>query len=204
MAVFNVEVEFDWMESSGELFDDVIKREVVQKVKELLAEESKKEVIAAVNEEITKKIEEVDNTIQQAIDDFIANVCAEKIGNIMMPCREGEWSTKFEFVPLSEYVGKKFEEFLKEKRYDEKGKIPDYSRDMKYSAAQVMTRDFLDKELGAKVEKLIAKAQREVEQSLIESLEQKLKENLAKETIERMNIPDVIKRFSEMNLLEQK
>ncbi len=204
MAVFNVEVEFDWMESSGELFDDVIKHEVVQKVKELLTEESKKEVIAAVNEEIAKKIEEVDNTIQQAIDDFIANVCAEKIGSIMMPCREGEWSTKFEFVPLSEYVGKKFEEFLKEKRYDEKGKIPDYSRDMKYSAAQVMTREFLDKELGAKVEKLIAKAQREVEQSLIESLEQKLKENLAKETIERMNIPDVIKRFSEMNLLEQK
>ena len=27
-----------------------------------------------------------------------------------------------------------------------------------------------------------------------------LKENLAKETIERMNIPDVLKRFSEMAL----
>lgn len=34
----------------------------------------------------------------------------------------------------------------------------------------------------------------------VKSLEQKLKENLAKETIERMNIPDVLKRFSEMAL----
>lgn len=204
MAIFNVEVEFDWMESSGELFDDAIKREVIQKIKELLAEESKKEIITAVNEEIAKKIEEVDNTIQQAIEDFIANICAGKLENITIPCRKGEWSTEFKFVPLSEYIGAKFEEFLKEKRYDEKGKIPDYSRDMKYSAAQVMTREYLDKELGAKVETLIVKAQREVEQSLVESLEQKLKENLAKETIERMNIPDVLKRFSEMSLLEQK
>ena len=56
------------------------------------------------------------------------------------------------------------------------------------------------KELGAKVENMIATAKREVEESLVKSLEQKLKENLAKETIERMNIPDVLKRFSEMAL----
>ena len=47
---------------------------------------------------------------------------------------------------------------------------------------------------------MIATAKREVEESLVKSLEQKLKENLAKETIERMNIPDVLKRFSEMTL----
>ena len=47
---------------------------------------------------------------------------------------------------------------------------------------------------------MIATAKREVEVSLVKSLEQKLKENLAKETIERMNIPDVLKRFSEMEL----
>ena len=50
---------------------------------------------------------------------------------------------------------------------------------------------------------MIATAKREVEESLVKSLEQKLKENLAKETIERMNIPEVLKRFNEM-CLEQK
>lgn len=59
---------------------------------------------------------------------------------------------------------------------------------------------YLEKELGTKVENMIATAKREVEESLVKSLEQKLKENLAKETIERMNIPDVLKRFSEMAL----
>lgn len=53
-----------------------------------------------------------------------------------------------------------------------------------------------EEELGKKVEKLIANAKREVEESLIKSLEQNLKENLAKDTIERMNIPEVLKKLS--------
>lgn len=56
----------------------------------------------------------------------------------------------------------------------------------------------LQEELGKKVEKLIANAKREVEESLIKSLEQNLKENLAKDTIERMNIPEVLKKLSSM------
>lgn len=56
----------------------------------------------------------------------------------------------------------------------------------------------LEEELGKTVEKLIANAKREVEESLIKSLEQNLKENLAKDTIERMNIPEVLKKLSSM------
>lgn len=68
------------------------------------------------------------------------------------------------------------------------------------SMAELLTWRYLEKELGTKVENMIATAKREVEESLVKSLEQKLKENLAKETIERMNIPDALKRFSEMAL----
>lgn len=50
--------------------------------------------------------------------------------------------------------------------------------------------------MTAEAEKLIANAKREVEESLIKSLEQNLKENLAKDTIERMNIPEVLKKLS--------
>lgn len=53
-----------------------------------------------------------------------------------------------------------------------------------------------EKEEKEKAEKLIANAKREVEESLIKSLEQNLKENLAKDTIERMNIPEVLKKLS--------
>lgn len=55
-----------------------------------------------------------------------------------------------------------------------------------------------EEEEKEKVEKLIANAKREVEESLIKSLEQNLKENLAKDTIERMNIPEVLKKLSSM------
>ena len=72
-----------------------------------------------------------------------------------------------------------------------------------YQLASLITSRYLEKELGAKVEMLIANAKKDVEESLINSLEQKLKENLAKDTIERMNIPEVLKRFTEMSL-EQK
>lgn len=64
------------------------------------------------------------------------------------------------------------------------------------SAAGLLTSQYLEEELGKKVEKLIANAKREVEESLIKSLEQNLKENLAKDTIERMNIPEVLKKLS--------
>lgn len=53
-----------------------------------------------------------------------------------------------------------------------------------------------EEEEKEKAEKLIANAKREVEESLIKSLEQNLKENLAKDTIERMNIPEVLKKLS--------
>lgn len=97
----------------------------------------------------------------------------------------------------------RFELFLTEKRYDRDGCIASYSSDRKLSAADLLTGQYLEKELGKKVETLIASAKREVEESLINSFEQKLKENLAKDTIERMNIPEVLKRFSEMALEEK-
>lgn len=53
-----------------------------------------------------------------------------------------------------------------------------------------------EEEEKEKAEKLIANAKREVEESLIKSLEQNLKENLAKDTIERMNIPEALKKLS--------
>lgn len=93
--------------------------------------------------------------------------------------------------------------FLRKKRYDKHGNTTTYSSERELSMAELLTWRYLEKELGAKVENMIANAKRDVEKTLVKSLEQKLKENLAKDTIERMNIPEVLKRFNEM-YLEQK
>ena len=204
MAKFNIEVELDWVDGEdGYTIDEEIKEQVVSGIKDALLRKATTEAVEAVDDKIAEKILEAEGTIQATVDRFVANVCEEKIGKIIIPEKKNTWSEEVTYKPLSEYVGERFELFLTEKRYDRDGCIASYSSDRKLSAADLLTGQYLEKELGKKVETLIASAKREVEESLINSFEQKLKENLAKDTIERMNIPEVLKRFSEMALEEK-
>lgn len=204
MAKFNIEVELDWVdEENGYTIDEEIKEQVVSGVKDALLKKATTEAVKAVDDKIAEKILEAEGTIQATVDQFVTNVCEEKIGKIVIPEKKSTWSEEVTYKPLSEYVGERFELFLTEKRYDRDGRVASYSSDRKLSAADLLTGQYLKKELEGKVETLIANAKREVEESLINSFEQKLKENLAKDTIERMNIPEVLKRFNEM-CLEQK
>ena len=202
MAKFNIEVELDWVDGEdGYTIDEEIKEQVVSGIKDALLKKATTEAVEAVDDKIAEKILEAEGTIQATVDQFVANVCEEKIGKIIIPEKKNTWSEEVTYKPLSEYVGERFELFLTEKRYDRDGCIASYSSDRKLSAADLLTGQYLEKELGKKVETLIASAKREVEESLINSFEQKLKENLAKDTIER--IPEVLKRFSEMALEEK-
>lgn len=203
MAKFNIEVELDWMDEEEYSIDDELRERIIKGVEEVLLKKATDEAVKAVDSKIAEKILEAEGTIQETVDQFIVNVCEEKMGKIVIPEKKSSWSDEVTYKPLSEYVGERFEKFLTEKRYDTDGHIASYSSDRKLSAASLITSRYLEKELGAKVEKLIANAKKDVEESLINSLEQKLKENLAKDTIERMNIPEVLKRFTEMSL-EQK
>lgn len=204
MAKFNIEVELDWVDGEdGYTIDEEIKEQVVSDIKDALLKKATTEAVEAVDDKIAEKILEAEGTIQATVDQFVANVCEEKIGKIIIPEKKNTWSEEVTYKPLSEYIGERFELFLTEKRYDRDGCIASYSSDRKLSAADLLTGRYLEKELGKKVETLIASAKREVEESLINSFEQKLKENLAKDTIERMNIPEVLKRFSEMALEEK-
>lgn len=204
MAKFNIEVELDWVDGEdGYTIDEEIKEQVVSGIKDALLKKATTEAVEAVDDKIAEKILEAEGTIQATVDQFVANVCEEKIGKIIIPEKKNTWSEEVTYKPLSEYIGERFELFLTEKRYDRDGCIASYSSDRKLSAADLLTGRYLEKELGKKVETLIASAKREVEESLINSFEQKLKENLAKDTIERMNIPEVLKRFSEMALEEK-
>lgn len=204
MAKFNIEVELDWVDGEdGYTIDEEIKEQVVSGIKDALLKKATTEAVEAVDDKIAEKILEAEGTIQAIVDQFVANVCEEKIGKIIIPEKKNTWSEEVTYKPLSEYVGERFELFLTEKRYDRDGCIASYSSDRKLSAADLLTGQYLEKELGKKVETLIASAKREVEESLINSFEQKLKENLAKDTIERMNIPEVLKRFSKMALEEK-
>ena len=186
MAKFNIEVELDWMDEEAYSIDDELRERIVKGVENALLEKATNEAVKAVDNKIAEKILEAEETIQATVDQFIANVCEEKIGKIVIPEKKNTWSDEVTYKPLSEYVGERFELLLTEKRYDRDGRIASYSSDRKLSAAGLLTSQYLEEEL----------AKREVEESLIKSLEQNLKENLAKDTIERMNIPEVLKKLS--------
>lgn len=201
MAKFNIEVELDWMDEEGEYtIDDELKERVIKGVEDALLKRATDEAVKAVDDKIREKVGEAENSIQEAVDKFISAVCEEKINKIMIPIKKNSWSDEVKYKPLSEYVGERFNYYITEKRFDRDGKATSWSSSAEYSAADLLTSDYIKKELDTKVEKMISSARREVEESLIKSFEQKLKENLSKDIIEKMNIPDALKRFSEAAL----
>ena len=199
MAKFNIEVELDWMEEDSYSIDEELKERIVEGVEDALLQKATHEAVKMVDTKIAEKVKEAEETINKAVNKFIENVCSEKINNIQIPEKPGGWSDKITYYSLSEYVGMQFESFIKEKRYDKNGKYKDWGNDA-YSAAELLTTKYLKRELDDKISDMIQRAKHEVEVDIVKSLEQKLKENLAKDTIEKMNIPEVLKKLQSDNL----
>ncbi|MFR6513278.1 MAG: hypothetical protein ACLUP8_04515 [Ruminococcus sp.] len=173
MAKFNIEVELDWVDEESEYtIDEEIKEQVVRGVKDALLRKATDEAVQRVDKAIADKILEAEETIQETVDRFVKTVSEEKIANIMIPIKTGSWSSDVKYIPLSEYVGERFEAFSTEKRYDKHGNTSTYSSDRALSMAELLTWQYLEKELGTKVEKMIANAKRDVEETLVKSLEQ--------------------------------
>jgi len=189
MAKFNIEVELDWMEEDSYSIDEELKERIIEGVEDALLKKATHEALKMVDAKIAEKVKEA-----EAINKFIENVCSEKINNIQIPEKSGGWSNKITYYSLSEYVGMQFERFINEKRYDQDGKYKDWGNN-RYSAAELLTTNYLKKEFDTKIRKMIQRAKDEVEIEIVKSLEQKLKENLAKDTIEKMNIPEVLKKL---------
>lgn len=201
MAKFNITVDLDWMDDEeGYSIDDELKERVIKGIEDALLKRATDDAVKAVDDKIREKVGEAENSIQEAVDKFISTVCEEKINKIMIPVKKNLWSDEVKYTPLSEYVGERFNYYITEKKFDKDGNVARWSSESVYSAADLLTSDYLKKELDIKVEQMISNARKEVEESLIKSFEQKLKENLSKDIIEKMNIPDVLRRFSEMSL----
>ena len=202
MAKFNIEVELDWMEEDSYSIDEELKERIIEGVEDALLKKATHEALKMVDAE---KVKEAEGTINKAINKFIENVCSEKINNIQIPEKSGGWSNKITYYSLSEYVGMQFERFINEKRYDQDGKYKDWGNN-RYSAAELLTTNYLKKEFDTKIRKMIQRAKDEVEIEIVKSLEQKLKENLAKDTIEKMNIPEVLKKLQSgtLGMIEEK
>ncbi len=195
MAKFNIEVELDWLNEEEYSVDEEIKEEVVNGIKNELLRKGTEDVIKKLDSEIAKKLEESTKVIEQRIEDFLAAVTEKQIEKIKIPKRKSSWSNEFELVPISEFIGMEYESYITKKIYDKDFHLTSYESEKHYSIAEKQIREYLNKTLSAQVSEMVKKAQKDAEDTVIKTLEQNLKDQLAVDTIKRMNIPKLLENL---------
>jgi hypothetical protein len=189
MATIEIKLELDWISEDGNL-DEHIKKEVISNLQNRFiatAEDRAEKLMKAKLSEVADKV----------TNEFLTTVMSGAIENLKIPYKSSDWSSVTEDITLSEFVGRKYERFLKENALDKDGNVPSYSRDAKYSIHEYFTNRFLEKELVGKVSKLIQTARQEAEETVIKTLEQNLKAQLSADLINRLNIPSMLKSLQE-------
>lgn len=206
---FSVEIDlYDLFDCSSdvdeEFLGDALKDEIVYQIKEKIAAQTVDDVVKRVDDAIAKKIAESERVIQEAIDKFINDTCSGKLETLKIAKKKGEWDNNIEYVPIMEYIGERFENYLSQKRFDENGRVPNWDSGKKYSAMDFLVRGYFSEKLDEKISQMIKKAQEESEQMVFDLIETRLKENLAADTISRMNIPGILKQMQEQanNVIE--
>lgn len=189
MAKFNIEVELDWLNDEEYSIDDEIREQVISGVKDELMKRATDEALKKLDFAIADKLKEATEIIEQRVQDFITVVTEKQIEKIQIPKKKSTWSDEVEFIPISEFVGQQYEEYLTKKVYDKDFERTRYNSDAVYSISEVQIKQYLNKTLSAQVSEMVRKAQKEAEDTVIKTLEQNLKDQLTVDTIKLLGIP---------------
>lgn len=196
MAKFTVEVNLDWLDEETTI-DEEIKEEVIRGAKDYLLEKTTDEIQKKLDAEIGKKLIEASEKVEEIVDGFLKSVTTDNISKLRVAERKSDWSDEIIMTPIGDYIGKRFESFCNEKRYNKDFELASYNSDKKYSMAQLSIIKYLDETLSKQVETIVKNAQRNAEQEIVKTLEQTLMQNLAEETVKKMNIPQVLQNLQE-------
>ncbi len=200
MAKFNIEVELDWLNDEEYSIDDEIREQVISGVKDELLKKATDEALKKLDSAIAEKLEEATDIIKQRVQDFIAVVTEKQIEKLKIPRKKSSWGSEVEFIPISEFVGEQYEEYLTKKVYGKDFSIARYDSDKHYSISEKCIRQYLNSTLSAQVSEMVQKAQKDAEDTVIKTLEQNLKDQLAVDTIKRMNIPKLLENLQQKAL----
>lgn len=193
MAKFNIELELDWLEEEQN-FDEVLKEEIMHKVETRVIGNVIQELTDKLNSKLNDTLEE---RAEKVVDEFIARVLENKIETLKIPYKKNSWDSNVKMIPISEFVGMKYEEYLNKKVYDEHGRVPDYGRDGKLSINEYFINNYLEQELTKKVSDLIQKARKDAEETVVSTIEYQLREQLSADIISRLNIPNMLTALQE-------
>ena len=194
MAKFTITVDLDWLDNE-ESIDDVIRDEVINGAREYLLNKVNMEIQKKLDTEIGKKLVEAQEVVDKTIDQYIQVITTDNISKLKIAEKKSTWSDEVVMTPISEYIGKKFDEFCNTKRYNCDFSVARYDGDKIYSMAEKSIQEYLKKILERQVSDVVKNAQKNAELEIVKSLENTLKTNLAEETIKKMNIPQVLKNL---------
>lgn len=199
MAIFKIEVELDWIDNAedGISIDEELRDEVIRGVKEQLLKRATEETVKILDNAIAESITVATQQIKEKVDLFVENICEEKIANMVIPYKKDCWSETVNYMSMSEFVGKRYEEFLNRKVFNKDGEIPRYDSDRNTSINEYYINKYLQKTLVGKVSEIIKTAKGEAEQTVLKTLEQNLKDQLAADTIKRLNIPKLLENLQQ-------
>lgn len=185
MAVVKIEMELDWL-NEDESLDESIKTEVIANLQNRLIKNAENQIAAKLN----SQLEEIADRV---VSSFIEKTLETKIEDLQIPHKKGGyWSSEIEYIPISQYVGMKYEEHLTKKSLDERGNEAKYDRDAKLSISEYFIKNYLAKELTGKVSAMIQTARKDAEETVVKALENNLKEQLSTDIIQRLNIPKML------------
>ncbi|MCI1592466.1 hypothetical protein [Heyndrickxia oleronia] len=184
MATLKIELDIDWLDE-GESLDDVIKSKVITGLQDRLIQKAEQKVLAKIEREAEEKANEV-------VDSFIHGALEKKIDELKIPYKKNSWGSEVELIPISEFIGIRYEQYLTEKTLDENGREAKYSSDRKLSISEYFIKNYLAKELTSKVSMMIQTARKDAEETIVKALENNLKEQLSVDIIQRLNIPKML------------
>lgn len=184
MAKVKIELELDWLNEDDSL-DGAIKEQVIANLQNRLIKNAENQIA----EKLNAQLEEIADRVASS---FIEKTLESKIEDLQIPYKESYWDSKVQYIPISQYIGKKYEQHLTEKRLDEHGREAKYDRDAKLSISEYFIKNYLAKELTGKVSAMIQTARKDAEETIIKALENNLKEQLSVDIIQRLNIPQML------------
>jgi len=201
MAKFNVEVDLDWLDDETTI-DEEIRERVIKGAEDYLLQTTTDEIEKKIEGVVGNKLLEIESKVNEIVDGYLEVVCQSEIEKMKIPRKKSDWSSEVEMVPIQEFIGEKFNQFCNLKRYNSDFKEANYNGDKKYSLLEKDIQFYLHNVLSNKVSDIVRKAQENAEKEIIESLEQTLRQNLAEETVKKMNIPKVLERLQSNYVLE--
>ena len=168
MAKFTITVDLDWLDNE-ESIDDAIRDEVVNGAREYLLNKTNMEIQKKLDAEIGKKLVQAQEVVDKTIDQYIQVITTDNISKLKIAEKKSTWSDEVVMTPISEYIGKKFDEFCNTKRYNCDFSVARYDGDKIYSMAEKSIQEYLKKILEKQVSDVVKNAQKNAELDCQES-----------------------------------